>query len=104
MNGFLYWAPRILAIVFTVFLSVFALDVFSEPQWMMGLIVHLIPSFILCLLTAVAWKHEKWGGALFILFGLAVIIFFHSITLSVPPFIIGGLFLARHHHPKTYSV
>ena len=44
----LYWAPRILSIIFAGFISLFALDVFNEGHsfWetLLALAVHLIPT------------------------------------------------------------
>jgi hypothetical protein len=93
VNKFLYWAPRVLAILFTLFISIFALDVFEESQWLLALLIHLIPSYILALITFIAWRHERLGGILFLLAGLAMVLFFHSIPLASPVFVIGVLFL-----------
>lgn len=68
-----YWLPRILSIGFVLFLSLFALDVFSEyTGWsvILPLLIHLIPSFILIGALIVAWRHEWVGAALFL--GFAV--------------------------------
>lgn len=68
----LYWMPRGLSIVFIVFLSMFALDVFGEGRgfWatVLAFIVHLIPMFVLTAGLIVAWRWE-WIGA--VLFGAA---------------------------------
>lgn len=95
MKSFLYWFPRILAILFIGFISVFALDVFSEPQWLLALFVHLIPSYFLIAITVVAWKHEMLGGFLFLIAGLALLIFtnFGAFIIWMPAFVIGSLFL-----------
>jgi hypothetical protein len=88
----LYWFSRILAILFIVFISMFALDVFDGPQWPLALFMHLIPSFILIILTIIAWKKELTGGILFLISSIIMLIFFHSIIISLPAFIIGLLF------------
>lgn len=93
MKKALYWAPRVLAILFNCFLGLFALDVFEEPQWYLALFMHLIPNFILAILTIVAWKQEKIGGILFILLGIVMSFFFHSLYIAIPVFITGILFL-----------
>lgn len=66
---FLYWSPRILAIVYVVFLSIFALDVFTPNKtlsyYFVAFIMHLIPNFILLALLIIAWKYEKFGALLF---------------------------------------
>jgi hypothetical protein len=66
------WAPRVLAIAFIGFISLFALDVFNEGlgprQTIAALVMHLLPAMVLTLLLVIAWRRE-WVGAL--LFGLA---------------------------------
>lgn len=95
MKKFLRWLPRILAILFIAFISMFALDVFGEPQWFLALMIHLIPSYFLIAITIVAWKQEKFGGGLFLMAGLALLVFTHfeALILGIPAFIIGWLFL-----------
>lgn len=95
MKRFLYWLPRVLSILFIVFISLFALDVFGEPRWFLALITHLIPSFVLIILTAIAWKNERLGGILFIAAGLLTLIasMFESLIIFIPTAIIGILFL-----------
>jgi hypothetical protein len=94
LKKFLCWLPRILAILFVVFISLFAFDVFEEPLWPIALLIHLIPSFTLAGITFIAWKHEQLGGILFLLAGLAMFLFFHSLALASPVFVIGLLFLS----------
>jgi len=93
----LYWTPRILAILFIAFISIFALDVFNEPQWFLALFMHLIPSFILVILTIIAWKHEQSGGFIFIIIGSLMLVFSHfeSIIISIPAIVIGILFIGK---------
>ncbi len=96
MSKFLYWPPRVLAILFIVFVSLFALDVFGEPQWFLALIIHLVPSYILIIVTVIAWKYDRVGGLLFFLAGIFLLILsdFKSLIISLPAFVIGILFLA----------
>jgi hypothetical protein len=102
MQKIFYWLPRILAILFIAFISIFALDVFGEPQWFLALIMHLIPSFILVILTVVSWKHEQLGGFIFISAGLFLLISsrFESLIISIPALVIGALFLAKRYLQK----
>ena len=57
----LFWAPRILCILFAIFLSVFALDVFSEGygfwQTIGALLLHLVPTFIVVIALLIGWRH-----------------------------------------------
>jgi hydrogenase-4 membrane subunit HyfE len=64
-----YWLPRIASIGFVLFLSVFALDVFTapfEPVMLVGFLVHLIPSFILLGAVLLAWRYELVGTIMFL--------------------------------------
>lgn len=73
MTKFLHWAPRLLSLGFVLFVSIFALDVFSEYSGVsvvLPLLMHLVPSFALLAVTLVAWKYE-WVGAVSFL-GFAV--------------------------------
>jgi hypothetical protein len=92
MKNFLHWLPRILAVIFIAFISIFALDVVGDTKWYIALPMHLIPSFILTLLIIIAWKHERVGGILFLAAGLLAAIFFHTFLLFSPVFLIGILF------------
>ena len=97
MKKVFYWLPRIIAIAFIIFISMFALDVFAEPRWPLALLMHLIPSFILVILTIISWKYELVGGLLFLVAGLAMIGFFHSVLIAVPAIVVGILFLICNH-------
>lgn len=69
-----YWAPRVLAIAFAAFLGIFALDVFSSPgdfrQKTLALFMHLIPTAIVLVILALAWRREWIGAILFPLLGV----------------------------------
>jgi len=69
MTRALYWAPRILGILFALFLSVFAFDVFAEGYGVLGTVVafvmHLVPTFVVLLVLAIAWRRERLGALLF---------------------------------------
>ncbi|MAT97213.1 MAG: hypothetical protein CL608_08735 [Anaerolineaceae bacterium] len=72
----LYWLPRVLSILFALFISIFALDVFGEGynfwETLVALFMHLIPTFIIVIALLIAWRWERVGAALFI----ALAIFF----------------------------
>ncbi len=72
-NKLIYWLPRILSLGFVGFISLFALDVFSEYQGVsvvVPLLIHLIPSLILLGLSVIAWK---WNLVGVVLFGLVAL-------------------------------
>ena len=102
MKNVIYWFPRIIAILFICFIGLFALDVFEEPQWFLTLLIHLIPNYILIVLTVIAWKNEILGGLLFILAGLIVLGVYQSgmLILAIPPILIGTLFLVSRYSSK----
>ena len=61
----LYWAPRVLGILFALFVSIFALDVFGQATVsgarFRALLMHLIPVYILLIALAIGWRWE-WAG------------------------------------------
>ncbi len=70
----LFWAPRLLCLLFAAFISIFALDVFEEGfggwKTALALVMHLIPTFLVLLVLAISWRWE-WVGAL-LFTGLAI--------------------------------
>jgi len=74
MNKTLHWAPRVLGILFALFISIFALDTFSEDysfwQSIVAFLIHLVPTYLAVAALLVAWKWEVPGGLIYI--GLAV--------------------------------
>ncbi|PIZ82951.1 hypothetical protein COX97_02225 [Candidatus Pacearchaeota archaeon CG_4_10_14_0_2_um_filter_05_32_18] len=79
VNKFIFWTPRILAILFIIFLAIFSLDVFGNDytlwETVTGLFMHNIPSLILLIVLIISWKHEIVGGIGFILAGILYIVF-----------------------------
>jgi hypothetical protein len=77
-NKFLYWAPRIVSLLFVAFLMLFSLDVFDGTSgfWniVLGLLMHNIPAFILLAIVIIAWRHELVGAIAFFLAGLVYIV------------------------------
>jgi len=73
VNRFIYWTPRILSIVFIIFLALMSLDIFEGNYgfWgtILGLLIHNIPTFILLGVLLASWKYEIVGGIGFILAG-----------------------------------
>jgi hypothetical protein len=98
MNKILYWTPRILTIIFILFLGLFALDSFEGDQSMMkklgGFLIHLIPNFVLILILVATWKHEWVGTLAFTLVGIAyIIMFWGRFPVATYIFIAGPLFV-----------
>ena len=112
VNRFIYWAPRILSILFLLFMAFFSLDIFDEKLgfWgtVLGLFMHNIPVFVLLAVLLVAWRHEIVGAAGFIFAGLLYIFWVIAIRhigwpmvlewsalIAGPAFLVGILFLAN---------
>jgi len=107
----LYWTPRILGILFAVFISIFALDVFMEGygfwETVVALVMHLVPTAIIVIVLLIAWRWERIGGVLFLLLGALYIVMFWDrghwiayLLISGPLFLIGALFLVSWHYRK----
>jgi hypothetical protein len=104
-----YWTPRVLSILFILFLALFSLDVFDEHLgfWgtALGLFIHNIPSLVLLIVLLISWKREIVGGVAFILAGLLYIVsvlmknhfqwymLSWSLIIAGPAFLIGILFI-----------
>lgn len=77
VNRLIYWTPRVLSIVYILFLALFSLDVFDGTTgfWniALALFMHNIPSLLLLIVLIISWKREIVGGIVFILFGVAYI-------------------------------
>jgi hypothetical protein len=72
VKNLFFWLPRILSMVFIAFISIFALDVFSEYRGfeaILPFLIHLIPSLILLLATVIAWKYDLVGAVIYLGFG-----------------------------------
>lgn len=70
LKAVLFWTPRIAGILFVLFLSLFALDIFGQGysfwETVVGLFMHLIPSILLAIAIALAWRWGWIGATLFI--------------------------------------
>jgi len=98
----LFWAPRVLSILFAVFVGLFALDVFSERYgfWktILALLIHLLPSGIILGILAISWLWEWAAGGLFL--GLAALYIYSArahwdwcLVIGGPLILVGALFL-----------
>ena len=98
----LYWTPRILCMVFALFISLFAMDVFQEHEgWdiVLALLIHLVPVYLVIGALLLAWRWEWIGAVLFSGLGLFYIIMIWGkfdwrapLFISGPLFLLGGLF------------
>ena len=76
LSRFLYYTPRIAGILMIIFVSLFALDVFTEGgkfwEQLLGFMIHAAPAILLAILMVFAWRKPVIG---FIIFGLAAVFF-----------------------------
>ncbi|MDD2215266.1 MAG: hypothetical protein PHE41_01640 [Eubacteriales bacterium] len=97
------WIPRILAIIFILFITLFSLDVFSMEGSIFlkigAFLIHSIPSLVLAIILIISWKRPRLGGFIFIIIGIAFTIFFKTyyrldifLLISFPPMLVGILF------------
>ncbi|MDQ7815288.1 MAG: hypothetical protein RDU25_05815 [Patescibacteria group bacterium] len=113
LDRFILWTPRILSILFLLFLATFSLDVFEEGLdfWgtLLGLFMHNIPVFVLAIVLTIAWKRKLIGAIFYTLAGFAYIglltanavrgnfefyMISWSIIIAGPAFVIAVLFYA----------
>ncbi|HBV58322.1 MAG TPA: hypothetical protein DEB73_03640 [Candidatus Magasanikbacteria bacterium] len=118
----LFWTPRVLSIIFILFLALFSLDIFDGNYgfWgtILGLFMHNIPSMILSIILIISWKYEIVGGISFIMVGILYIavILIHiiktgfelyylawAIQISGIAFFVGILFLIGWHKKKKHD-
>ena len=95
-------AARITGILFALFISVFALDVFAEElgfwKTLAALFIHLLPSLFVLLIIFISWRFEWIGALVFISLGTIYIFTRQADTLAYlliagPLFVTGVLFL-----------
>lgn len=107
-----YWLPRILSIMFVLFLMLFSFDVFGQGMswWQVAVafFMHNIPAMLLALIVWISWKYEIVGAIGFIAAGFAYIALLvisgisnnqfewymlsWSMTIAGPAFGVGALF------------
>ncbi len=109
VNKFIFWTPRILSILFILFLAVFSLDVFGNGygfwETVLAFFMHNLPSIILAVLIWISWKKEIVGAVTFFSAGILYIVsllmrppyqwyyLLWILIIAGPAFLIGILFL-----------
>lgn len=99
----LYWAPRVLGVLFAGFISLFALDVFSEGygfwETLLALGMHLIPTALIVLVLVLAWRWEWIGALAFLGLGAGYVLMTGGtehwavyVLIAGPPFVLALLF------------
>ena len=80
-RDWIFWTPRIVSVIFILFLALFSLDVFDPEnnytalETLIAFLMHNIPVFILAIALWISWPENRgWlAGAVFILGGLLYI-------------------------------
>ncbi|MBN2567768.1 hypothetical protein JXB02_06830 [Candidatus Woesearchaeota archaeon] len=100
-RGTLWWLPRVLGILYILFISLFAFDV---PILSIGFLMHMLPSLLLVVALVIGWRWPIVGGWIFLMMGIAFVFFFNTyrqilslLLISGPPIVLGVLFLAEGH-------
>ena len=100
MKKFIYYLPRILAILIVAFLALFILEGFSPEFGWQDSLYHLILTLIVLGGTILAWKRPNIGGWIFILLGLLIYLntifrqqWWGGIIIGGVPLLTGILFL-----------
>ena len=107
----LFWTPRIVCILFALFLSLFSLDVFSEglgfKDMLIAVVMHQLPAVIMIVVLAVAWRWEWVGAMLYAAAGLLYAVWavarghpLWTLPIAGPIFLLAVLFLLNWIHRK----
>ena len=96
--------PRIIMILFGLFLMLFALDVFEIDaplgQQIIGFLISLIPGILALAVVAVGWRHPQWSGWAALALAVVFTVWFGTwrdvvafAIVSLPLLLMGVLFL-----------
>lgn len=94
------WLPRILGIAVGLFVALFAFDAFDRNaatgELVQDFAIHLVPSAVLLVAVAVAWRHPLIGAATFVGLGVFYAIAAQRldwiVVISGPLVMVGMLF------------
>jgi len=110
----LLWSPRILGILMCLFLSLFALDAFSEGQpfseSLSAFAIHLVPALLLLAIVAISWRREWIGGIGSIGLAAAYVAIARGrldwiLVISGPLLVVGACFLwSWRYHNELHAV
>jgi len=100
----LCWTPRVFTILFAIFISLFALDVFSAGkgfgETVLALLLHLVPTAIIVGVLVLSWRREWIGAIIYVALAILYVILawgrFPLITYLIiagPLVLTGALFM-----------
>jgi len=103
MQIYLTWIARVIAILYTLFVFSFVIDVVGgELEWYVPLVASL-PGIVILITTVIAWRWQLFGGVVFIALGASYIFqfirrdggddYFGLILMAGLPVITGVLFV-----------
>jgi hypothetical protein len=102
----IHWTPRVLGVIFALFLALFSFDVFDMglgPLEALGaFLIHSLPTFGLLAAVALGWRRPLAGGLLFLGWGVFYVFamgggdWIAYALIGALPALIGLLFIADH--------
>ena len=109
----LYWAPRIISILFALFISMFGFDVFDMgigfPEIILAFFMDMLPAILVAMMIILAWKWELVGTilcaglGLFYIFGMNYDMdFVVFLLIPMPLFILAVLWFLAWRQKKKY--
>lgn len=109
-KGLVFWAPRVVTILFALFLGVSSLDVIAQTNGIVetisALVVHLVPTLLVLLVLPLAWRWEWVGITAFAAFAVAYIVITRArfpagtyVLICGPLLLISVLFLISYLRP-----
>ena len=121
-KNWIFWTPRIIGLVYALFLMLFSLDVFGNGyefwETVLGLLMHNLPAFALLGVLLLSWKYKLFeliAGIVFLIFGFLYILqmiinsiinsfegymLLWSIQIAGPAIFVGILFLINYKRKK----
>jgi len=94
MNKFFHFTPRIISILFVLFILMFSFDVFGEGysfwETVLAFVMHNIPVFIIGAGLAIFWKNSRVLGYVFVI----VAVIFMVVMLNMNDSDIGTMILS----------
>ena len=101
------WVPRILMVLFIIFLTLFSFDVFEMEGsiWTKvgAFVMHSIPSIVLAALVAITWKTPLIVGIVDLVLAVAYTVFVWNqghaqwaLALALPLAVVGVLFVVSY--------
>lgn len=110
-NHLIFWAPRVLGLLYAAFLSIFAFAGFADNHGVGAGVVHfltqIIPALVVLAVLAIAWRRQLVGAALFLGLAIAYVAtswgrfpFSVYVVIAGPMVTMAGLFLLNWMHGR----